>query len=112
MNTKSIAPSSNASMGSSKKALGPFCLLKQQRLKTPADFQRVYQSKQWGASKHFSYNVRASESGSVNTVGVTVSKKVSKRAVDRNRLKRELREFYRLRQQQRDRPPITKATRR
>ena len=31
-------------------------------------------------------------------LGVTVSKKVSKRAVDRNRIKRQIREFYRLRQ--------------
>ena len=40
----------------------------------------------------------ANESSENNVLGVTVSKKVSKRAVDRNHLKRVMREFYRLRQ--------------
>ena len=78
--------------------LGAFCLKKQQRIKTPADFQRVYSSKQWGGSKHFTFNVLANDIDQQNTLGVTVSKKVSKRAVDRNHLKRIMREFYRLRQ--------------
>ena len=79
-----------------------FCLSKEQRLKTPADFKKVYQSKQWGGSKHFTFNVLANEEGHASTLGVTVSKKVSKRAVDRNHLKRIMREFYRLRQHQLD----------
>lgn len=78
----------------------PFCLTKPQRLKTPADFQRVYSSKQWGGSKHFTFNVLANDVDQQNTLGVTVSKKVSKRAVDRNHLKRIMREFFRLRQSQ------------
>lgn len=78
--------------------LGSFCLSKQQRIKTPADFQRVYSSKQWGGSKHFTFNVLANDIDQQNTLGVTVSKKVSKRAVDRNHLKRIMREFFRLRQ--------------
>lgn len=65
-----------------------------QRLKTPADFQRVYRSKQWGHSQHFSFNVCPADVER-GVLGVTVSKKVSKRAVDRNRIKRQIREFYR-----------------
>ena len=77
---------------------GGFCLPKTQRLKTPADFQSVYSSKQWGGSKYFTFNVLANDDDRKNTLGVTVSKKVSKRAVDRNYLKRVMREFYRVRQ--------------
>lgn len=70
-----------------------------QRLKTPEQFQTVYKSKQWGGSKHFTFNVLAQdESHGHGVVGPTVSKKVSKRAVDRNRIKRQIREYYRLRQ--------------
>ena len=36
----------------------------------------------------------------VSRLGITVAKKVSKKAVDRNRLKRQIREFYRQRQHQ------------
>jgi ribonuclease P protein component len=75
-----------------------FGLSSAQRLKTPSDFQLVYGSKQWGGSKYFTFNVLANDVDVYNTLGVTVSKKVSKRAVDRNHLKRVMREFYRLRQ--------------
>jgi len=68
-----------------------------QRLKKAADFARVYRSNQWGASRHFTYNVAANNFDH-SLLGVTVSKKVSKRAVDRNRIKRQIKEFYRLRQ--------------
>jgi len=77
-----------------------------QRLKKPSQFQTVYQSKQWGASKYFTFNVLANDvaikaNGQLPAVlGVTVSKKVSKRAVDRNRIKRQIREFFRKRQDQ------------
>jgi len=43
--------------------------------------------------------VAASEQNE-SRLGVTVSKKVSKSAVDRNRIKREVREFFRLHQHQ------------
>lgn len=71
-----------------------------QRLKTPSQFKHVYQSKQWGGSKHFTFNVLGKlsclESEKTPPVlGVTVSKKVSKRAVDRNRIKRQIREYFR-----------------
>lgn len=82
--------------------LKPYGLSKPQRLKNPSDFQRVYASKQWGGSKHFTFNVLADDTETLNSLGVTVSKKVSKRAVDRNHLKRVMREFYRQRKAQID----------
>ena len=78
------------------------CLSAVQRLKTPEQFQTVYKSRQWGGSKHFTFNVLAQDGLDDNlghgVLGPTVSKKVSKRAVDRNRIKRQIREYYRLRQ--------------
>lgn len=88
---------------------------KAQRLKTPADYRRVYQSKQWGASNHHSFNILVdaeitheerqqtaplADSKSSSVLGVTVSKKVSKLAVVRNQIKRQVKEFFRLRQHQ------------
>jgi ribonuclease P protein component len=78
------------------------CLSAVQRLKTPDQFQTVYKSKQWGGSKHFTFNVLSQDNLDDNrghgVLGPTVSKKVSKRAVDRNRIKRQIREYYRLHQ--------------
>ena len=88
----------------SKQAL---TLGKAQRLRTPADYRRVYQSKQWGGSTYYSFNVYplapfGERAGSPDCqqqanslIGVTVSKKVSKSAVVRNRIKRQIKEFYR-----------------
>ena len=78
-----------------------FKLSASQRLKKPSQFQSVYQSKQWGGSKYFTFNVLANDQAILKNsqrpavLGVTVSKKVSKRAVDRNRIKRQIREFFR-----------------
>lgn len=94
----SIRPKKSVSVPYKDLTLTLFCLTKQQRLKTPAEFQSVYSSKQWGGSKHFTFNVLANNLDQQNTLGVTVSKKVSKRAVDRNHLKRIMREFFRHRQ--------------
>lgn len=73
-----------------------------QRLKTPEQFQAVYKSKQWGGSKHFTFNVLSNNehngSRGYPVLGATVSKKVSKLAVNRNRIKRQIREYYRHRQ--------------
>lgn len=91
----SEAPASSSHTIKQSKRFG---LAQAKRLKTPADFKSVYSSKQWGGSKHFTFNVLDNENSDSNVLGVTVSKKVSKRAVDRNHLKRVMREFYRLRQ--------------
>lgn len=79
----------------------PLRLSKAQRLQNPAQFQHVYQSKQWGNSALFTFNVLATQTvDKPAALGVTVSKKVSKRAVDRNRIKRQIKEFYRHHQNQ------------
>jgi ribonuclease P protein component len=83
-----------------------FKLDKAQRLRSPKDYRRVYQSKQWGGSAHHTFNVVAADTQNSQTVtvanalGVTVSKKVSKLAVQRNLIKRQTKEFYRLHQHQ------------
>ncbi|MCL4163064.1 UNVERIFIED_CONTAM: hypothetical protein GTU68_032395, partial [Idotea baltica] len=68
-----------------------------QRIRTPREFKQVYQSKQWGGSDHYSFNVLAhTDNGDpIPRVGITVSKKVAKQAVARNRIKRQIKEFYR-----------------
>lgn len=70
---------------------------REQRIKTPDEFKRVYQSKQWGGTQYFTFNVLAHQQDdpSVSRLGVTVSKKVAKQAVIRNRIKRQIKEFYR-----------------
>jgi len=79
-----------------------FSLSAFQRLKKPEQFQTVYKSKQWGGSKHYTFNVLSQDDVSDNlghgVLGATVSKKVSKLAVDRNRIKRQIRDYYRLHQ--------------
>ena len=77
-----------------------FTFDKTQRLLKPKQFKFVYRSQYWGNSQHYSFNVRPTSTGEDDTsstvrVGITVAKKVSKRAVDRNRYKREIREFIR-----------------
>ena len=99
-------PSTNA-----KKAQGA-SLPKAERLKTPNDFRRVYKSKQWGVSNYHTFNISVLQDERIRSndtdtssvaitaptiLGVTVSKKVSKRAVDRNRIKRQIKEFFRQR---------------
>lgn len=70
---------------------------KAQRICTPSDYRRVYQSKQFGGSNHHTFNIVANDAPD-SRLGVTVSRKVSKLAVDRNRLKRQIKEFYRAHQ--------------
>lgn len=70
-------------------------LSKQQRLAKPSDYRRVYQSEYWGNTRLFSFNALPADT---SKLGVTVSKKVAKSAVVRNRLKRQIKEFYRSKQ--------------
>ena len=68
-------------------------LPKSERLLAPSAFKTVYSNRQFGGSALFTFNVLGSQAD--KKIGVTVSKKVSKRAVDRNRIKRIVKEFYR-----------------
>lgn len=80
-----------------KNTAGNF-LHREKRLRATSDFKRVYQSKQWGSSQHYTFNILPhdlSEEPRASRLGVTVSKKVAKQAVIRNRLKRQIKEFYR-----------------
>lgn len=77
-------------------------LPKHQRLARPADYRRVYQSEYWGNTRLFSFNVRplVDKPKEPSVLGVTVSKKVSKSAVVRNQIKRQVKEQFRLSQHQ------------
>ena len=69
------------------------------RLRKHADFQRVYKSsrKQFARQMSYFYRLRTGEDAQPETprIGLTVGKVLSKRAVDRNRIKRRMREAVR-----------------
>lgn len=67
---------------------------KQYHLLKSAQFKVVYDNKVWAANKEFSCNCKPNDLG-YPRVGLVVSKKVSKRAVDRNEIKRHIREWFR-----------------
>lgn len=68
---------------------------KQVRLLKPDEFQIVYKQGLWTANRELVANFKRHDNESLSRLGVTVSKKVSKRAVDRNRIKRQFREWFR-----------------
>ena len=77
-------------------------LTKKERLLKPSEFQMVYKQGSWIANREIAFNYKLQSSNSENKkrqadnrLGLVVSKKVSKRAVDRNRLKRHFREWFR-----------------
>jgi ribonuclease P protein component len=67
------------------------------RLKRSRDFQAVYKRRASWASPHLTLYVRfrTPREGEASRLGFVISKKIAKRAHDRNRLKRRLREISR-----------------
>ncbi|MGE4317321.1 MAG: ribonuclease P protein component [Deferribacterales bacterium] len=70
------------------------CFTAQDRLKHGRDFDRVFRQgrKRWGRFVCLHYIISAEDR---TRIGLTVSKKVDKRAVRRNLVKRRLREIFR-----------------
>jgi len=64
------------------------------RLTDNKDFQTVYRRGRYNATALFSVNVLPNRFGAPK-IGIVVNKKVSKRAVDRNAVKRQVREIMR-----------------
>ena len=72
----------------------PFPLDRSARLRRPADFRRVFQRPLTSRDALFRVLARPNERGQTR-LGLAVSRRVSPRAVDRNRLKRIARESFR-----------------
>jgi ribonuclease P protein component len=80
---------------------GPAGFSPQQRLHTAAEFGRVFAEPARSSDRFFTILARPS-GGSVARLGLTISRRAAKRAVDRNKLKRLARESFR---QHRELPP-------
>jgi ribonuclease P protein component len=65
------------------------------KLRKPAEFRSVYEEGKRFDGRLMTAFVRRNESGQ-HRLGITASKRVSRLAVDRNRMKRLLREMFRL----------------
>ena len=65
------------------------------RLHASAEYQAVFKGAKRLTSSHLRLHVHVRDGAAVPRLGVTVSKKVDKRAVGRNRIKRVAREFFR-----------------
>lgn len=70
---------------------------KRARLQKPAEFSRVF-NKALRSSDHLLTVLAALNTQGYPRLGLAISKKVAKRAVDRNRIKRIIRESFRLNQ--------------
>ena len=71
-----------------------FCLRKDHRLLTPRAFAEVLDKRLSGRSRYFRYSIAPNNLG-IPRLGITVSRKVSKLAAQRNRIKRQLKEYFR-----------------
>ena len=69
---------------------------KDEKLKNKTDISLLFEQGKWSSYKELAIISLQKEDLSVQKVGVSVSKKFFKKAVDRNRVKRLLRETYRL----------------
>lgn len=74
--------------------MGAFCFPRAARLLKKGDFARLRQSSRRIGSRYFSAEYRSNE-GTVARLGQAVSRRVSKLAVQRNRLKRLVRDSFR-----------------
>jgi ribonuclease P protein component len=71
-----------------------FCLSRDRRLQSSTEFSRVLNQRINGRSKYFRYSL-APNTLAIPRMGLTVSRKVSGRAVERNRIRRQLKEYFR-----------------
>ena len=71
------------------------CYLPSNRLKKKQDFTAVFEGEKTVKTKFFIFFYGKSLDNNAPKLGIVVSKKVMPRAVDRNRLKRLHREFFR-----------------
>ena len=69
---------------------------KEEKLKNKTDISLLFEQGKWFSYKELAIISLQKEDLSIQKVGVSVSKKFFKKAVDRNRVKRLLRETYRL----------------
>lgn len=69
---------------------------RKEKLKKRKDLERLFKQGTWKSSQHMRVVFRSDSEIEGMKIGVSVSKKNFKRAVDRNRIKRLLRESYRL----------------
>ena len=69
------------------------------RLLRPADFAALRENSQRVSTRHFTAQYRHAALSSAR-LGMAVSRKVSKNAVERNRIRRQIRESFRLRRAQ------------
>jgi len=76
-----------------------FAFGKRKRLLNGADFKRVFSRAERSSDRYFTVLMRTSDSGEAR-LGLAIAKKQVRRAVDRNRIKRILRESFRHHQQE------------
>ena len=77
---------------------GSFRFAKKERIALPQDFRRVMKSGRRLTSKHYILFLRENEGG-FHRLGIVVKKEIGPASL-RNRMKRYLREFFRLNKQQ------------
>lgn len=70
------------------------CFTRRNRLAKASEFQRVFDQAQRSGSSAFTVLARANEGGAAR-LGLVISTRCARRAVDRNRLKRLIRESFR-----------------